>query len=113
MLLSPPYLKNLVALVVDKAHGVKTLGDEFQKVFSQIGDLRSLQPSSVSVLALTATATVDTFQAKQLRSMYRSGLSLYHHLDRNNIFYIVSEKCDAIPLTDAIAIELKEKFRRL
>ena len=63
MLLSPPYQKSLVALVVDEAHCVKTWGDEFRKAFSQIGDLRSLLPSSVNVLALTATATIDTFHA--------------------------------------------------
>ena len=61
MLLSPPYQQNLVALVVDEAHCVKTWGDEFRKTFTQIGDIRSLVPSSVKVLALTATATCETY----------------------------------------------------
>ncbi len=54
MLLSPAYIKNLVAVVVDEAHCVKTWGDEFRVAFSEIGDLRSLIPDNVGVHALTA-----------------------------------------------------------
>ena len=52
MLPSPPYQEKLVALVVDEAHCVKTWGDEFRTVFSEIGNLRSLIPNSVHILAL-------------------------------------------------------------
>ena len=109
MLLSPPYQKNLVALVVDEAHCVKTWGDEFRKAFSQIGDLRSLLPSSVNVLALTATATFDTFDAVTKRLSMENVRLVALPPFRNNISYTVSEKCDAISVTDAIALELKEK----
>ena len=51
MLLSPPYIKNLVAVVVDEAHCVKTWGDDFLVAFSDIGDLRSLIPDNVGVHA--------------------------------------------------------------
>ena len=61
MLLSTKYKENLVALVVDEAHCVKTWGDEFRRAFSKIGDLRSILPASINVMALTATATVETF----------------------------------------------------
>lgn len=61
MLLSPQYHECLVALVVDEAHCVKTWGDDFRKAFAEIGKLRSLIPSSVNVLALTATATLNTY----------------------------------------------------
>ena len=60
MLLSPQYQKNLVALVIDEAHCVKTWGDSFRKAFAEIGDLRSIVPSLVNVLALMATATKET-----------------------------------------------------
>ena len=60
MLLSPTYQENLVALAVDEAHCVKSWGDQFRKTFARIGDLRSLIPKAVKVLALTATATHET-----------------------------------------------------
>jgi len=50
MLLSPQYQQNLVALVIDEAHCVKTWGDSFRKAFAEIGDLRSIIPSAVNVL---------------------------------------------------------------
>jgi bloom syndrome protein len=53
----------LVALVVDEAHCVKTWGDEFCVAFAHIGELRSLIPSTTSVMALAATATQDTYEA--------------------------------------------------
>lgn len=60
-LLSTKYKENLVPLVVDEAHCVKTWGDEFRRAFSKIGDLRSILPASINVMALTATPTVETF----------------------------------------------------
>ena len=38
-------------------------GDKFRQAFSKIGELRSIIPDHVHLLALTATATKDTFQA--------------------------------------------------
>ena len=35
-------------------------GDSFRKDFSRIGNVRSLLPSNVRIMALTATATADT-----------------------------------------------------
>ena len=61
MLLTPEYKNNLVALVVDEAHCVKTWGDKFRTAFSKIGELRSIIPKGVNVLALTATATMATY----------------------------------------------------
>jgi len=37
-------------------------GDEFRQAFSKIGELRSIIPDHVHLLALTATATKDTYQ---------------------------------------------------
>ena len=65
MLLSTKYEVNLVALVVAKA--VKELGDEFRSAFSKIGDLRSILPAGINVMALTATATVETFDIMSRR----------------------------------------------
>uniref|UniRef100_A0A1X7UN26 DNA 3'-5' helicase n=1 Tax=Amphimedon queenslandica TaxID=400682 RepID=A0A1X7UN26_AMPQE len=51
MLLSLNYKKKLVVFVVDEAHCVKCC------------NIRSLLPSHVNVMALTATATNDTYKA--------------------------------------------------
>ena len=45
---------------MDEVHCVKSWGDQFRKSFSRIGDLRSLIPRSVKILALAATATYET-----------------------------------------------------
>lgn len=61
MFQSPVYKKHLVALVVDEAHCVKSWGEQFRKSFSQLGQLRSLLPTGVRVMALTATSTMETY----------------------------------------------------
>jgi len=58
-LLSSKYKDNLVALVVDEAHCCKLWGDKFREAFTRIGDIRSVIPSNVNIMALTATATTD------------------------------------------------------
>ena len=50
MLHSDEYRKQLVAVVVDEAHCIKTWGDKFRTSFSKIGEL-----------ALTATATLEMY----------------------------------------------------
>ncbi len=52
MMASPVYQANLIALIIDEAHCVKTWGNDFRKVFSQIGDVRSLIPNKVKIMAL-------------------------------------------------------------
>ncbi len=57
MLLRQVYKENLVALVVDEAHCIQTWGDEFCIGFAEIGNLRSVIPPHVNIMALTATST--------------------------------------------------------
>lgn len=42
-------------------------GDDFRMVHSQIGDLRSILPERVHILALTATLTTTVFKAVKER----------------------------------------------
>lgn len=63
MFLSPKYKEKLAAIAVDEAHCVETWGDDFRTVFSQIGELRSLIPTGVSMVAPTATATKETLDS--------------------------------------------------
>ena len=71
MLLSAPYKDNLVALVVDEAHCVKTWGDNFRVTFAEIGTLRSLIPPNVRIMALTATCTLQTLKVVEERLCMR------------------------------------------
>ncbi len=60
MLLSARYREKQVAVAVDEAHCVSKWGDRVRVAFARIGDLRSLVPTVVKMLALTATATSET-----------------------------------------------------
>ena len=106
MFLSPAYKKQLVALVIDEAHCVKTWGDEFRTAFAHIGELRSLIPSTVNILALTATATSHTMSVVTQRlSMVNPRLvALSPH--RENIRYKMHNKTDIDGFTSSLCIEL-------
>ena len=58
MLLSQVYKDKIIGLVVDEAHCVKTSRDIFRTAFAE---LRSLLPSGVSVMTLTATTITMTY----------------------------------------------------
>ena len=109
MLLSGPYQKKLVALVVDEAHCFKTWGDEFRQMFGEIGDLRSLIPSTVNMLALTATATTETFHVVTKRLSMDDPRIVALPPYRDNISYTIHSKTDVDELTDTIAMDLKQK----
>ena len=108
MLLFPPYQQNLVALVVDEAHCVKTWGDECRKTFAQIGDIRSLIPSSVKVLALTATATCETYYVVTSQLSMNEPRLIAMPPFRDNISYTVECKCDVESLVQTIVDGIKE-----
>ena len=109
MLLTPQYQQNLVALVIDEAHCVKTWGDSFRKAFAEIGDLRSTIPSSVNVLALTATATKETFDVIVKRLSLENPTVVALPPFRNNISYSVQPKIDVHTLGEMLYQELKAK----
>ena len=62
MLCIKVYQEKLICLAVDEAHCVPKWGNVFRKEFSRLGEIRSLIPKNVHVMALTATATVSTQQ---------------------------------------------------
>ena len=55
--MSPIYVKCLRAVAVDEVHTVKKWGQTFRNVLLRIGEVRSLVPPAVCIVALTATAT--------------------------------------------------------
>ena len=116
MLQSDIYMRNLVAFVINEAHCVKngkrnevnlnivniTLylcrGDSFRKNFSQLGGIRSLIPSTVRVMALTATATKSSRRAivHKLRMVSPTVISVSPN--KPNIMYHV--KLNSQPLEE-------------
>jgi bloom syndrome protein len=89
MLLSPTYKAKLRALVVDEAHCVKSWGDNFRVAFAKIGDIRSLLPTSVNILALTATATRETYKIVCDRLSMPQPALIAVSPCKSNIFYTV------------------------
>ena len=71
-------------------------GESFRRAFLQIGEIRSLIPPSVNVMALTATATVETrsYVCKQLGMI--KPLIISRVPNRVNIMYEVIEKPDSL-----------------
>ena len=111
MLQSPVYKSNIAALVVDEAHCVKTWGDQFRRTFAQIGDLRSLLPNELKILALTATATMDTYSVVQTRLGMVEPVLISMSPERQNIFYRVCPKTELQPFVNSIVEEfLMEDF---
>lgn len=89
MLLSPTYKTKLRALVIDEAHCVKTWGDDFRVTFAKLGDIRSLIPTGVNVLALTATATKETYQIVCQRLAMQNPTLIAVNPCKQNVFYKV------------------------
>ena len=111
MLLSPPYQENLVALAVDEVHCIKSWGDQFRKSFSRIGDLRSLIPRSVKILALTATATYETVSVVIDKLSMQEVKIVALSTCRDNICYKLksSPSTKIEDLTDDICKEFSQK----
>ena len=109
MLLSSTYKSNLCALVIDEAHCVKTWGDQFRVAFAKIGDMRSLIPSRVNMLALTATVTNKAYGIVCNRlSMTNPVLIAKSPCKKNIYFKVLPEiKCEELSedLSDAIKNE--------
>ena len=109
MLLSRPYKDNLVGLIVDEAHCVKLWGDEFRKVFSQVGELRSLIPMGVNIMALTATATTETFQIVSRRLCMDNPVIIALPPYRDNITYQKLKKVELEEFTTSLCDDLDSK----
>ncbi len=109
MLLTEVYQKHLVALVVDEAHCVKIWGDNFRVAFAEIGNLRSLIPEHVKIMALTATCTLETLQVVKDRLSMKNPNIIALCPQRPNIFYSTRPPADLDNLTSIIEHEFIEK----
>ncbi|KAL5487077.1 hypothetical protein EMCRGX_G019636 [Ephydatia muelleri] len=92
MLRTPVYKENLVAYVIDKVHCVTNWGDSFRREFKKLGAVRSLIPSHVHMMALTATATVSTRDTVISILGMKSPTIVSASPDKPNISYTVRDK---------------------
>ncbi|XP_065917244.1 ATP-dependent DNA helicase Q1-like [Dysidea avara] len=113
MLRSEVYKKRLVALVVDEAHCVKTWGDEFRTEFSKIGELRSLIPTSVNIMALTATATSEVLKVVTERLSLDNPLIIGLSPSQSHIFYNAEKLPDIANYCRDLELSAKLKIKRL
>ena len=110
MILSPVYKEKMIALVIDEVHCVKSWyviktflhhfiftvfrGDSFRKAYAHLGDIRSLLPSGVNVMALTATATSDTYKIVCQRLSLMDPVIIGCPPNQQNIMYEVQPLVD-------------------
>jgi bloom syndrome protein len=107
MLLSKKYKEKLVALVVDEAHCIKMWGDEFRKAFMLIGNLRSVIPTGVNVMALTATATTETYHCALKHLAMKDTVLVAVSPDRNNIRYSIKPAATLEMFSNSLSSELR------
>ncbi len=109
MLFTLAYMTNLVAVVVDEAHCVKTWGNKFRRAFSKLGELRSIIPPNVNILALTATATKKTFHIITDRLSMINPEVISCSPFRYNISYTVAPKIDLVNFLTGVCSDLRLK----
>uniref|UniRef100_A0A1X7VJQ2 Helicase ATP-binding domain-containing protein n=1 Tax=Amphimedon queenslandica TaxID=400682 RepID=A0A1X7VJQ2_AMPQE len=97
----------LVATIVDEAHCVKTWGDSFRAAYAHLGDTRSLLPSNVKVMALTATATHSTYCTICNSLMSKDPVLIGCLPNRHNITYEVKPLLDMNSFCGSVAEEVK------
>lgn len=128
MLTSKVYQEKMVALVVDEAHCVKFwsvmyvvnmipkmaqiyfyVGVMNFKLFAKLGNVRSLLPDKVNILALTATATKATLECVTSRLAMDKPTVIGLPPDRPNIKLSVQPCPSILTLCKQLTDELKEK----
>ena len=81
-------------------------GQDFRKVFHEIGNLRGLLPKSVKVMALTATATKQTFECAVERLSMCNPVVIGLPPNRQNIKYVLKPAIKKREFAQGLAQEL-------
>ena len=95
-------------MVIDEAHCMKKWGEEFRPEFKRLGDLRSILPKHVNIMALTATATINLRVSVEKILNMRDPILIQRSPDKENVFLAV-KVCPSIqePFL-SVASKLKE-----
>lgn len=87
---------------------MKVWGEQFRTAFSEIGDLRSIIPANVNIMALTATATCETFHIVTRKLSMSDSELIALPPNHDNIFYRVHPKNNL----EELSASLSEEFRQ-
>ena len=82
--------------------------DSFRPEFSRIGEMRSIIPSDVKIMALTATATATTRKVVIRRLCMQDPVIIYIPPTKSNVTHSVIEKPHINAVVQQIAKELVE-----
>ena len=82
-------------------------GDKFRLAYAHLGDLRSLLSSHVNIMALTATATNETYKAVCNRLSLNTPVLIGSQPNRSNIIYEVNPLIDLYKFCQDTAREIK------
>jgi superfamily II DNA helicase RecQ len=83
-------------------------GDNIRTAFAQLGELRSLLPSHVNLMGLTATATKESYDIICSRLSLKVPVLVGAFPNRSNIYYIVKE----MPTLDIFCSEIADDLKR-
>ena len=81
-------------------------GDQFRQAFATIGELRSIIPSCVHLIALTATATKETLQVVTSRLSLQNPVVVGTSPNRSNIKLSVVDAKDLDAFTKQVSDDL-------
>lgn len=84
-------------------------GDKFCRAFSWLGELQSIIPDNINIIALTATTTKETFSCVKARlSLYKPAIIAVSP-EQSNVKLSVVEKLNIDNFVEQVSEQLKEK----
>jgi ATP-dependent DNA helicase RecQ len=109
------YKERLVGLIVDEAHCVVKWGTSFRDAFLRIKEVRSLMPSGVNIMALTATASKTLREKVQLFLGMRNPVTMIRSPEKPNmslsLFKVKEYNAYEVPrIIEHVLDELKRKL---
>ena len=78
-------------------------GATFRAAYSRLGEIRSLIPSAVRIMALTATVTQETFRVITVAMGMTDPYLILASPEKANIKYIVVQRLSALNLAQRLA----------
>lgn len=110
----PPGLHYIYGLPNLSIHFVLLVfrGATFRAAYSRLGEVRSLIPSAVNTMALTATVTKETFRVITLAMGMVKPHVILASPDESNIHYTVMKKMTALNLARVLTKGILAKVER-